>query len=203
LFYNDDVDTAVEIVSALSRGGARIVEFTNRGEKALAVFTELLPRMAETDPDVILGAGSIVDASTAALFMAAGANFIVGPDHHPEISRLCNRRKIAYFPGCATETEIARAEEMGAEICKIFPGSSAGGPGFIKAVLAPCPWHSLMPTGGVEATEGSVGSWIKAGAVAIGMGSKLVTKEAVEENDFQGIATRTARVIAWIGKARE
>ena len=97
-----------------------------------------------------------MDAPTAALFIASGANFIVGPGFNPEISRLCNRRKILYIPGCATETEISTAEEYGAEICKVFPGETIGGPAFIKAVMAPCPWHRLMPTGGVDATEASV-----------------------------------------------
>jgi 2-dehydro-3-deoxyphosphogluconate aldolase/(4S)-4-hydroxy-2-oxoglutarate aldolase len=150
LFYNSEVETAVEIVSAIARGGGRVVEFTNRGEMAYPVFTELVKHFAKADPSVILGVGSVMDAPTAALYLATGANFIVGPSHNPEISRLCNRRKIAYLPGCATETEIANAEEAGAEICKIFPGESAGGPGFISAVLAPCPWHRLLPTGGVD-----------------------------------------------------
>ncbi len=203
LFYNTEKETAVEIVSALSRGGARIIEFANRGEMAFPVFGELVKHFAESDPTVVLGIGSIMDAPTAALYIASGANFIVGPSHNPEISRLCNRRKIAYFPGCATETEIAHAEELGAEICKIFPGEAAGGPGFIRAVMAPCPWHRLMPTGGVDASEASVNEWIKAGAAAIGMGSKLVSANAVKERDFDLIASKTARTIAWIKDARK
>jgi 2-dehydro-3-deoxyphosphogluconate aldolase/(4S)-4-hydroxy-2-oxoglutarate aldolase len=203
LFYNGDIATAVEVVSALARGGARIIEFTNRGEMAFPVFTELIRHFAQRNPDVILGIGSIIDAPTAALYIASGANFIVGPNHNPEITHLCNRRKIAYMPGCATETEIMQAEELGAEICKIFPGESAGGPGFISAVLAPCPWHRLLPTGGVDATEASITEWIKAGAAAIGMGSKLVTSAAVKERNFDLITSKTAQTIAWIKKARD
>ena len=203
LFYDADVETSIELVSACSRGGANIVEFTNRGEMAYPVFTELVKHFAKAGPDVILGVGSIIDAPTAALYLAAGANFIVGPSLNPEISHLCNRRKILYMPGCGTENELVAAEELGAEICKVFPGSSAGGPGFIKAVLAPSPWHRLMPTGGVDATETSLSEWIKAGAAAVGMGSKLITKQAVSDKDYDGIAKKAADCIEWIKKARE
>ncbi len=202
LFYNGQVETAVEIVSAIARGGGRVVEFTNRGEMAYPVFTELVKHFAQANPSVILGVGSVMDAPTAALYLATGANFIVGPSHNPEISRLCNRRKIAYLPGCATETEIANAEEAGAEICKIFPGESAGGPGFISAVLAPCPWHRLLPTGGVDATEASLGEWIKAGAAAVGMGSKLITAQSVKARDFDSITSKVAQCLGWVKKAR-
>ena len=202
LFYNGDAGAAVEVAGALARGGARVIEFTNRGEMAFSVFTELVRHFAKAGPDIILGAGSVVDAPTAALYIASGASFIVGPNHNPEITRLCNRRKIAYMPGCATETEIMQAEELGVEICKIFPGESAGGPGFISAVLAPCPWHRLLPTGGVDATESSISEWIKAGAAAIGMGSKLVTAAAVQEKSFDLITSKTAQTIGWIKKAR-
>jgi 2-dehydro-3-deoxyphosphogluconate aldolase/(4S)-4-hydroxy-2-oxoglutarate aldolase len=203
LFYNGEVGTAVELVSACARGGALTVEFTNRGELAYPVFTELVKHFANADPAVILGIGSIVDAPTAALFIAAGANFIVGPSLNPEIARLCNRRKILYMPGCATENEISNAEELGAEICKIFPGESAGGPGFVKAVMAPCPWHRLLPTGGVDATEASIGEWIKAGAAAVGMGSKLISQAAVKEKDYDDIAKKTAQCVAWVKSARK
>jgi 2-dehydro-3-deoxyphosphogluconate aldolase/(4S)-4-hydroxy-2-oxoglutarate aldolase len=202
LFYNGDVEISVELASACARGGTRVVEFTNRGELAYPVFSELVRRFADKDPKIILGVGSIADAPTAALFLASGANFIVGPSFNPEIARLCNRRKVLYVPGCATETEIATAEEYGAEICKIFPGSTVGGPAFMKAVMAPSPWHRLMPTGGVDATEENITGWIKAGAAAVGMGSKLITKQAVKEKDYDGIAERASQCIGWINKAR-
>lgn len=203
LFYNGDVETAIELVKACARGGARMIEFTNRGELAYPVFTELVNHFSKADPSVILGVGSIIDAPTAALFMASGANFIVGPSLNPEISRLCNRRKILYMPGCATENEISAAEELGAEICKVFPGESAGGPGFINAVMAPCPWHRLLPTGGVDATEASISEWIKAGAAAVGLGSKLVSNQAVKDKDYEGITHKTSECIRWVKQARE
>lgn len=202
LFYQGDLGVAIEIASALARGGARVIEFTNRGEMAYPVFTDLVRHFAKSDSSLILGVGSVMDAPTAALYMASGANFVVGPSHNPEITRLCNRRKILYMPGCATETEIAQAEELGAEICKIFPGETIGGPKFVSAVLAPCPWHRLLPTGGVDATEESVSEWIKAGAAAVGMGSRLVTAQAVKDKDYDAIANKTSSTIGWIRKAR-
>lgn len=202
LFYNGELETAIGLVNACARGGARTIEFTNRGEMAYPVFTELVKHFAKADPSVILGVGSIVDAPTAALFIAAGANFIVGPSFNPEISRLTNRRKILYLPGCSTENEIVAAEEWGAEICKIFPGESAGGPTFISAVMAPCPWHRLLPTGGVDATEASIGEWIKAGAAAVGLGSKLISGQAVKDKDYDGIASKAAQCVEWVKKAR-
>lgn len=202
LFYQGETETAIELVAACARGGAKVIEFTNRGELAYPVFSELVRHCATVAPSVILGVGSILDAPTAALFIAAGANFIVGPSFNPEIARLCNRRKILYLPGCSTETEISTAEEYGAEICKIFPGESAGGPGFISAVMAPCPWHRLLPTGGVDATEASIHEWIKAGAAAVGLGSKLISAQAIQDKDYDSIAAKTAQCVAWVKTAR-
>lgn len=202
LFYHGETATAVEVAAACARGGARAIEFTNRGELAYPVFAELVRHFAREAPSLILGVGSIVDAPTAALYLAAGANFIVGPSLNPEIARLCNRRKVLYLPGCATETEIATAEELGAEICKIFPGEAAGGPGFISAVLAPCPWHRLLPTGGVDATEASLTEWTKAGAAAVGLGSKLISPALVKAHDFDGLARLAAQCLGWVQKAR-
>lgn len=199
LFYHAEAETALEVVSACAQGGARLVEFTNRGELAYPVFTELVRRFAKSD--VILGVGSVPDAPTAALFIAAGANFIVSPSLNPETARLCNRRKIPYLPGCLTPTEIASAEELGVEICKVFPGN-VGGPEFIRAVMAPCPWTRLLPTGGVDATEEDVRAWIKAGAAALGMGSKLITASALKARDFGTITAKVSQVIGWIKAAR-
>ena len=202
LFYQPDTEKAGQIVAACARGGARLVEFTNRGDMAYPVFIELARHFAKADPSVILGVGSVTDAPTAAMFLATGANFIVAPSFNHEVARLCNRRKIAYLPGCATPAEIAQAEEMGAEICKIFPGDTLG-PGFITAILGPSPWSRLMPTGGVDATEASITAWIRAGACAVGMGSKLVTGQAVKAGDWDGIAAQVKQSIAWVQAARK
>jgi 2-dehydro-3-deoxyphosphogluconate aldolase/(4S)-4-hydroxy-2-oxoglutarate aldolase len=146
--------------------------------------------------------GSVVDAPTAALYIAYGANFIVGPLLNPEVARLCNRRKIAYSPGCGSASEIAEAEELGVEIVKVFPGSSVGGPAFVRSVLGPCPWTSIMPTGGVDATEESIRAWFGAGVACVGIGSKLVRKELVAAGDWAAIATQVRQVLAWIQEAR-
>ena len=167
LFYHADPEVAAQVVKACSDGGARVMEFTNRGEKALAVFTSLVEYVGKNKLPITLGVGSVLDAPTAALFVAHGARFIVGPMCNPDVARLCNRRKIAYMPGCGTVTEISNAEELGVEIVKVFPGETLGGPAFIKAVLGPMPWARIMPTGGVDLTPESIGGWIKAGACCV------------------------------------
>lgn len=202
VFYNDDVEMAKRIVAACSAGGAKVVEFTNRGDLAYQVFADLVRHFAKADPTVILGVGSVVDAPTAALFISSGANFVVGPTLNPEVARLCNRRKVAYSPGCGSASEISQAEELGVEICKVFPGSEVGGPAFVKSVLAPMPWTRIMPTGGVQSTEESVTAWVKAGVACLGMGSDLIRKELVAAGDFDGISARVAQVISWVRKAR-
>ena len=202
VFYHPDLETAKKIVAACLSGGARVVEFTNRGDFANQVFTSLSQHVAQTAPEVILGVGSIVDAPTAALYIASGANFVVGPALNPEIARLCNRRKIAYSPGCGSVSEISQAEELGVDIVKIFPGGTVGGPAFVKAILGPCPWTRIMPTGGVDVTEDSVKAWINAGTTCLGIGSKLITKDLVAAGDFNAIAAKTAQVIRWIREAR-
>jgi 2-dehydro-3-deoxyphosphogluconate aldolase/(4S)-4-hydroxy-2-oxoglutarate aldolase len=198
LFYHQDAQIARQIVEAVQAGGGKIVEFTNRGDFAYPVFSQI----AHAVPGMILGVGSVLDAPTAAVFIAAGANFIVSPAFNPEVARLCNRRKIAYLPGCGTVSEISTAEEYGAEIVKIFPGETLGGPAFVKAVLAPLPWANLMPTGGVDATQESIQKWFKAGACAVGMGSNLVSKDALATRNFNLVSERTAQVLAWIQAAQ-
>lgn len=202
LFYHPDVEVAKQVVAAVAAGGSRVLEFTNRGDFAFQVYTELARHCARETPGMILGVGSVVDAPTASMYLASGANFIVGPNLNADVARVCNRRKVAYLPGCATPTEITSAEELGVEIVKIFPGETVGGPDFVKAVLAPCPWTCIMPTGGVDATEESIRAWIKAGAVALGMGSKLIRREWVAAGDWESITQTVRRVLTWIKEAR-
>ena len=203
VFYNSDVAVAKRIAAALAAGGARVIEFTNRGDFAPWVFKELSEYLAKTTPKLILGVGSVIDAPTAALYIASGANFVVGPVLNPEVARLCNRRKIAYSPGCGSATEISEAEELGVEIVKVFPGDSVGGPEFVKAILGPCPWTRIMPTGGVETTKESINAWFKAGIAAAGIGSNLVKKEWVAAGNYEAITTKTAEVLAWIRETRQ
>ena len=202
VFYHPDVEVAKNIAAACASGGARVVEFTNRGDFAPEVFKELSLYLAQEHPDLILGVGSVVDAPTAALYIAYGANFVVGPLLNPEIARLCNRRKIAYSPGCGSASEIAQAEELGVEIVKVFPGTAVGGPAFVRSVLGPCPWTSIMPTGGVDATEESIMAWFGAGAACVGIGSKLIRKEWVAAGDWMAITAQVRKVLAWIQAAR-
>ena len=116
IFYQPDVSIAKQIIASLVKGGIRLLEFTNRGDFAIEVYSELIKDAARSMPDAIIGAGTIEDAPTAALYIAHGANFIVAPNFNPEVARLCNRRKIAYIPGCATVSEISTAEEYGSEV---------------------------------------------------------------------------------------
>jgi 2-dehydro-3-deoxyphosphogluconate aldolase/(4S)-4-hydroxy-2-oxoglutarate aldolase len=203
VFYHQDAETAKQIILACAEGGAKVVEFTNRGDFAINVFSELAQYFAKNRKDIILGIGSVVDAPTAALYIANGATFVVGPMLNAEVARLCNRRKIAYMPGCGSVTEISAAEELGVEIVKLFPGSSVGGPAFVKDVLGPCPWTRIMPTGGVDATEASIRSWVEAGVACVGMGSKLVVKEQVAAGNFEAITATAKQVLGWIQAARK
>ena len=152
--------------------------------------------------DIIMGVGSIADAPTAGLYIANGANFVVGPLLNQDVAKLCNRRKIPYSPGCGSVTEISQAEELGVELVKVFPGSEVGGPAFVKSVLGPCPWTRIMPTGGVDATRESLEGWFKAGVSAVGAGSKLITKELVDAKDWDGLAEKVAESVQWIKEIR-
>lgn len=202
LFYSQDIAAAKGILSACVKGGAPVVEFTNRGDFAADVFAELELFAKKELPGLILGAGSIVDAPTAALYISRGANFIVGPCFSEEVARLCNVRRIPYMPGCMTLTEIQKAAEFGCEIAKIFPGETAG-PEFIKAVKGPIPHASLMPTGGVQPTKESLAAWFGAGASCVGLGSQLISKELVEKKDFLTLEKKVAECVAWAHELRK
>ncbi len=202
VFYHKDAKTAISVIEACADGGARVVEFTNRGDLAYQVFAAAAAHAIAKRPDIILGVGSIVDAPTAALYIASGANFVVGPLLNLEVGRLCNRRKIPYSPGCGSASEIAQAEELGVEIVKVFPGKEVGGPGFVKAVLGPCPWTRIMPTGGVDATRDGLEAWFKAGVACVGVGSNLITKEILAGGDYQTLTRNVRQVVAWIAEIR-
>ena len=202
VFYNGDLDKAQNIARACVAGGIRVLEFTNRGDHAWEVFSSLDKFCAAELPDAILGAGSVLDAGTASIYISNGASFIVGPVTNPDVAKVCNRRKVPYIPGCGTASEISAAEELGADIVKIFPGSAVGGPGFVKDVLAPMPWSSIMPTGGVDITEASLRPWFKAGVCAVGMGSRLVSGDVVANEDWAMLETRSREVVALIRDIR-
>ena len=202
VFYHPDVEVCKNVIQACANGGAKCVEFTNRGDFAWHVFMEVTQHFQKADPSVIMGVGSVVDAPTAALYMANGANFVVGPILNAEVARACNRHCIPYSPGCGSASEISEAHELGCEIVKVFPGSSVGGPEFVSNVRGPMPWTKLMPTGGVDPTEELLTKWFKAGIVAAGIGSKMITKELLAAKDYKGIENKVAETVALIKKIR-
>ena len=202
VFYTPEIETAKEIVKSLYDGGALCIEMTNRGDGAIDVFKELEKFCISSCPDVILGIGSIIDAATAAAYISYGANFVVGPAFDKDAAIICNSRKIPYSPGCGTVTEIHTAESYGVEICKIFPGRQVGGPEFVKSVKGPCPWTSIMPTGGVDPTFESLKEWFDAGVSCVGIGSNLITKEIIKNKDFKRLSEDVKKVIGIIKDVR-
>jgi 2-dehydro-3-deoxyphosphogluconate aldolase/(4S)-4-hydroxy-2-oxoglutarate aldolase len=202
LYYNPDPDTCKNVIRACYKGGMEIFEFTNRGDFAHEVFGELVKWARKDLPGLLLGVGSVVDPGTASLYIQLGASFIVSPLLNEEMARVCNRRKILWMPGCATASEIGRAEELGAEVVKIFPGPTVGGPAFLKNYLGPCPWSNLMPSGGVTPEEENLRGWFDAGAFCVGMGSKLVTKEIVKNNDMEALERQSREVLARVRAIR-
>lgn len=200
VFYHSDTEVCKKVVKACFDGGARVFEFTNRGDFAHEVFAELNKYAIAGLPGMMLGVGSVIDAGTTSLYLQLGANFIVSPVLNAEMAKVCNRRKIAWIPGCGSVSEINYAEELGAEIVKIFPAEQVGGPEFIKNIKGPCPWTSIMPTGGVEPTEVSLSVWFKAGAFCVGMGSQLITKEIVTDNNYETLTQRVAETLQIINR---
>ena len=202
VFYHPDAEVCLNVIRACARGGAPAIEFTNRGDFACDLFGEIARELQKTDPEIILGIGSVVDAGTASLYLNRGARFVVSPCLVREVARVCNRRMAAWFPGCGSVTEIGEAHELGCEIVKLFPGASVGGPDFVKAVMGPMPWTKIMPTGGVDPDEASIARWFGAGIVAAGMGSKLVTDAAVKAGDWAGIEANVRKTVDAIAAFR-
>ena len=190
LFYDESIDTAKKLLEACYNGGARLVEFTSRGDGAFKIFDALEQFASASLPGMILGVGSITDAGAASLYMQLGANFIVTPVFREDIAIACNRRKVLWSPGCGSLKEIAQAEELGCEVVKLFPGGIYGA-GFVKAIKGPCPWTSIMPTGGVSPTRESLEEWFKAGVTCVGLGSKLIIKDTQGAYDYNAIEEKT------------
>ena len=197
VFYNANVELACKVVKACYDGGIRAFEFTNRGDGAHIVFKDLIPFVRQECPEMALGAGTVLDAPTAALYIQLGADFIVSPNLNPEVARLCNRRGIPYSPGCGTVTEICNAMELGCDLVKVFPAGTVGGPAFVKNILAPLPWAMVMCTGAVKPTEENLSAWAESGVTAVGMGSKLFPKELVKAGDWKAISDLCAASLRW------
>lgn len=191
VFYHKDVETAKAVVKACYDGGVRLFEFTNRGDFAHEVFAEVVKYAAETCPEMAVGVGSVVEPGTASLYMQLGACFVVGPLFNPEVARVCNRRGVPYVPGCGSVTEVGMAQEMGCEVCKLFPGDVLG-PKMVKGLMAPMPWSKIMVTGGVAPEADNLRAWFEAGAFCVGMGSKLFPKATVAAGDWTAISRKCA-----------
>lgn len=194
LFYNSDIEVSKKVLKACYDGGARLMEFTARGDFAHEVFGELNKYALKSLKGMIMGVGSVTDAAAASRFMALGANFIVTPVLREDIAIVCNRRKVLWSPGCGSLTEICSAEELGCEIVKLFPGGTYGAD-FVKAIKGPQPWTSIMPTGGVSPTKESIESWFKAGVTCVGMGSKLIAKDVHGNYDLKKIESDTRNAL--------
>lgn len=202
LFYHSDIEIAKKTLKACYDGGARLLEFTSRGDFAHNIFEELNQYAFAELPEMIMGVGSVTDAAAASLYMQLGANFIVTPVLREDIAVVCNRRKVLWSAGCGSLTEIAKAEELGGEIIKLFPGSTYG-PGFVKAIKGPQPWTSIMPTGGVSTEEDNLRGWFGAGVTCVGMGSQLISKEILAQENYTGLKEKVAATLSLIKKIRE
>ncbi|MCK5815411.1 MAG: bifunctional 4-hydroxy-2-oxoglutarate aldolase/2-dehydro-3-deoxy-phosphogluconate aldolase [Flavobacteriaceae bacterium] len=202
LFFHTDIALAKQVLKACFDGGARLMEFTSRGDFAFEVFGELNKYALAELPGMILGVGSVTDAAAASLYMQLGANFIVTPVLREDIAMVCNRRKVLWSPGCGTLTEISRAEELGCEIVKLFPGDIYGAQ-FVKGVKGPQPWTSIMPTGGVSPTEENLKGWFEAGVTCVGMGSQLISKEILVNKDYAKLEQDVKKALALIKQVRK
>jgi len=202
LFFSNDLEVSKQVLKACYDGGARLMEFTARGDFAHEVFGELTKYAIKELPGMIMGVGSVTDAAAASLYMVLGANFIVTPVLREDIAIVCNRRKVLWSPGCGTLTEIARAEELGCEIVKLFPGDIYG-PQFVKGIKGPQPWTSVMPTGGVSPTEENLKSWFNAGVTCVGMGSQLISKEILSSKNYTKLTEDVKSALEIIGKVRK
>lgn len=202
IVYHHNADVVMRAIDGCVEGGARVFEFTNRGDDAIRVFEAIVARCRKEYPDLALGCGSIEDPETCALYISAGTNFVVSPLLNLDLLRLCNRRKIAHVPGCGSVTEVATAEEYGCELVKLFPANGLGGPQFVRALRGPRPWSSIIPTAGVEPTEENVRGWVEAGCPCLGMGSKLFDVRRLEAGHDPDLPVKVSSSLKWIRAAR-
>ena len=201
VFYHKDAEVAKQVIKACYDGGVRAFEFTNRGDFAQEVFAECVKFAAKDCPELALGIGSVVDAPTAAMYLKLGACFVVGPLFNPEIAPVCNRRLVPYCPGCGSVSEIGKAQELGCDLTKLFPGDVYG-PNMVKGLMAPMPWSKVMVTGGVSPDAENLRAWFKAGVFCVGMGSKLFPKEKVAAEDWQYVTDKCRECLDIIASCR-
>lgn len=201
VFYHKDVEVAKQVVKACYEGGVRAFEFTNRGDFAHEVFAEVVKFAAVECPEMAMGVGSIVDPGTASLYIQLGACFVVGPLFNPEIAKICNRRLVPYTPGCGSVSEVGFAQELGCDLCKVFPGDVLG-PNFVKGLKAPMPWSKIMVTGGVKPVKENLEGWFKAGATCVGMGSNLFPKDVMAAGEWSKITELCRNALAVVAEVR-
>jgi 2-dehydro-3-deoxyphosphogluconate aldolase / (4S)-4-hydroxy-2-oxoglutarate aldolase len=202
LYYHDDPGVSIDILKALYEGGIRILEYTNRGANALENFRQMKNHVRELMPGMTLGIGTIKTGQQAKDFIDAGADFIVCPTINKEVAVITHDAGLLWIPGCMTPTEIAAAEEAGASIVKIFPGNILG-PGYISAIKELFPGIQFMPTGGVEAEANNLSAWFNSGVVAVGMGSKLISKDLVENKNYEGIKQAARQSLELVKQANK
>ncbi|WP_294201025.1 bifunctional 4-hydroxy-2-oxoglutarate aldolase/2-dehydro-3-deoxy-phosphogluconate aldolase [uncultured Chryseobacterium sp.] len=194
LYYNADEAITLDVLRALYKAGIRAVEYTSRGEAALNNFKKMIETRNAEMPEMLLGIGTIKNIRQAEEYYEAGADFFISPGFVAEVAEFLIPKDILYSPGCMTPTEIIEAENAGVTFIKLFPGNILGA-GFMSAVKEVFPNLKFMPTGGVDTTRESIESWFKAGVSAVGMGSKLVSKELMTAKDYAAVENETKKVL--------
>jgi len=194
LFYESDVQVVIDVVKALYAGGIRTIEFTNRGPQALDNFKALVALKNEM-PDLYLGIGTIKTEEDAKKYIDAGADFLISPVFDASVADIAYLHKVLWIPGCMTPTEIHNAQVAGCNIVKLFPGNVLG-PGFIEAIKPLFSDIHFLVTGGVDATEQSIMSWLKAGAAGVGLGSKLITKTVLANKEYDVLTTTSKQLLS-------
>jgi len=201
LLTHEDPEIAQQIVQAIYKGGIRVFEFTNRKKNSFEVFQHLVSQR-NLYPELMLGIGTVMDGATTKKFIDAGADFIISPILKPEMAEVCKQHNKHWIPGCATLTEIVTAKELGAEVIKVFPGSVLG-PGFVSSIMPVIPDLQLMITGGVEPNEKNLSAWFNAGALCVGLGSQLFTKEIMEKKDWSQLQQKVSESLAIIHRLKK
>jgi 2-dehydro-3-deoxyphosphogluconate aldolase/(4S)-4-hydroxy-2-oxoglutarate aldolase len=197
LYFNSSEEVSLDVLKAIYRAGIKSVEYTNRGEAALANFKKMVALRNAEMPGLLLGVGTIKNMQHASDYMAAGADFLVSPGFVPDVAAYCVANDIFYAPGCMTPSEIIAAENAGIKFIKLFPGNMLG-PDFLSGIKDIFPKLLFMPTGGVDTTRENIEGWFKAGVCAVGMGSKLISKKLMEAKDYTTIETETKKVLELI-----
>lgn len=201
LYFNADETVSVEVLRAIYRAGIKAVEYTNRGDAALANFKKMVQVRNAEMQGLLLGIGTIKNLKQAEDYVAAGADFLVSPGFVPEVASYATGKDIFYAPGCMTPTEIIAAENAGIKFIKLFPGNMLG-PDFLSGIKDIFPKLLFMPTGGVDTTKESIAGWYKAGVSAVGMGSKLISKKLMEAKDYATIEKDTKAVLEIINEVK-